>query len=50
MLEPEQLLHFTVPEAREIKAYLVRTKEGKIIARTEDELKDIKSKKEKEKK
>jgi len=36
--EPEELLHYEVPEVEEAEVYLLRDEEGKIIARTKDEL------------
>lgn len=45
MPEFEKLLHFEVPEARDIKAYVVRTKEGKILVRTEEELHEMEKEK-----
>lgn len=38
MAELERLLAFQVPEVKDLKIYAVRTKDGKIIARTEEEL------------
>lgn len=34
----EKLLPFRVPEVRDLKIYAVKTKDGKILARTEEEL------------
>lgn len=41
MAELEKLLAFRVPEVKDIKIYAVKTKEGKIIARTEEELESL---------
>jgi len=44
LAEQERLLRFTVPEVREVKAYVLKTKDGKFIARTEEELKEAEEK------
>lgn len=38
MAELEKLLAFQVPEVKDVKIYAVRTKDGKVLARTEEEL------------
>ena len=44
MPEPEKLLQFKVPEARDIEAYLVKLDDGSIVARTKEELEKEKGK------
>jgi len=39
--ELEKLLAFRVPEVKDVKIYAVKTKDGKIIARTEEELETL---------
>jgi len=39
--ELEKLLAFRVPEVKDVKIYAVRTKDGKILARTEEELGEL---------
>ena len=41
MEELEKLLAFRVPEVKDVKIYAVRTKDGKILARTEEELEGL---------
>jgi len=40
LAELERLLRFQVPEAREVEAYIVRDKKGRILARTREELEE----------
>ncbi len=41
MEELEKLLAFRVPEVKDVKIYAVRTKDGRILARTEEELTEL---------
>jgi len=43
--EPEELLRFDVPEVEETEVYLLKDEEGRIIARTKDELEKKKEEK-----
>ena len=43
--EPEKLLELRVPEVADVKAYAVRLKDGRIVIRTEEELKKPEEKK-----
>ena len=45
MEEPEKLLELRVPEVADVKAYAVRLKDGRIVIRTEEELKKSEEKK-----
>jgi len=36
--ELEKLLAFQVPEVKDVKIYAVKTKDGRVLARTEEEL------------
>jgi len=45
--EKEPLVHFKVPEVAEVKAYLVKLPDGKLVVRTEEELQLIPKKEEK---
>jgi len=48
LAERERLLRFDLPEVAEVKAYFVRDPEtGRIMARTEEELEEIKEEEEK---
>jgi len=38
--EPEKLLQFQLPEVAQIEAYFVRDAEGRILARTREELEE----------
>lgn len=38
----ERLLRFKVPEVGDVDVYLVRLPDGRIVARTKDELEEIK--------
>ena len=38
MEELEKLLAFQVPEVKDVKIYAVKTKDGRVLARTEEEL------------
>lgn len=40
--ELKPLLAFKVPEVKEVEAYLVRDKKGRILARTREELEEVK--------
>lgn len=40
--ELEPLLAFKVPEIKDVKAYIVRLADGRIVARTEEELEELK--------
>jgi hypothetical protein len=40
--EPEKLLQFKLPEVKEVEAYFVRLKDGRVVARTAEELAVIK--------
>jgi len=47
--EPElEFLKFEVPEFEEVEVYLVRTKDGKTLVRTKEELEEVKEKEVKE--
>lgn len=37
----EKLLQFTVPEVEEAEIYVVRLEDGRIVARTKEELEEI---------
>lgn len=50
MVEPEKLLQFQVPEVKELKAYFVRLPDGRIVARSEEELRELEEKPKKGKK
>ena len=41
MEELEKLLAFQVPEVKDLKIYAVKTKDGRILARTEEELSEL---------
>jgi len=44
LAERERLLRFDLPEVREVRAYFVRDPEtGRILARTEEELEEVKT-------
>lgn len=47
MPEKEPLIRFQLPEVGEVKAYAVKTEDGKIVVRTEEELQLIPKKEEK---
>lgn len=47
MPEKEPLIRFQLPEVGEVKAYAVKTEDGKILVRTEEELVLIPQKEEK---
>ena len=41
MAEPEKLLQFQLPEVAEVKAYIVKLPDGRVVARTEEELEEL---------
>ena len=41
MAAPEKLLQFQLPEVAEVKAYIVRMPDGRVVARTEEELAEL---------
>jgi len=45
--EKEPLIRFQLPEVGEVKAYAVKTEDGKILVRTEEELQQLPLKQEK---
>jgi len=38
---PEELLRFRLPEVEDVEIYLVRTPDGRVVARTADELEEL---------
>ena len=48
MMEQERLLKFRVPEVGDVDVYLVRLPDGRIVARTREELEELPEASEKE--
>ncbi len=41
-MTPEELLQFKVPEVSDLEVYVLRLSDGKIVARTKEELEELK--------
>jgi len=41
-MRPERLLKFKVPEVKDVEVYIVRLADGRIVARTAEELEESK--------
>lgn len=41
MAEPERLLRIQLPEPQEVEAFLVRLSDGRVVARTAEELEEL---------
>jgi len=41
-MQPEKLLQFKVPEIKNVEVYIVRLSDGRIVARTREELEEVK--------
>jgi len=41
-MRPEKLLEFKVPEVKDVEVYIVRLADGRIVARTAEELEETK--------
>lgn len=38
----EELVRFKVPEAKDIEIFLIKLKDGRVVARTKDEIEELK--------
>lgn len=45
-MEREYRLRFKIPKVQEVEVYFIRTEDGKIIARTQEEIEEERKKKE----
>ena len=41
-MRPEKLLEFKVPEVKDVEVYILRLSDGRIVARTREEIEEVK--------